>query len=465
MLYHRAYRWLLWFVLFAIFCGCATYYRKTLQFQEYVVTGNFEKADQWLDKESKDKKGKNVLLYNLNRGYVSFMLQNYEASNHYFHTADLLIEDYIKNPANEALALLSNPTVKPYKPEDFEAVMLHYFTALNFVAMGKYSDALVECRRVNIKLNQLNDKYKDHKNRYQRDAFAHLLMGLIYEANRDYNNAFIAYRNAAEIYEQDYAKNFGVHIPQQLKQDILRTAYLTGFFDEVRFYEKIFSMNYTHTPVTNPEVIVFWLNGFGPIKHEWSINFTQLPGNTGFITLVNPDLGLNFPFYIGDRPAHERSAFSQFSMLRVAFPKYVERPPLFTSASIEGIKENYSLQMVENINDIAFKTLHDRMLRELSNSLLRLFTKKALEYAVRQQNSNLGAAVSIANALTEKADTRNWQTLPYSISYCRIPAREGINELSLTLHGHNNSKKTHKIRVNCGKSGLYFYSFHSLEMR
>ncbi len=38
--------------------------------------------------------------------------------------------------------------------------------------------------------------------RYQHDAFANNLIGLIYDASGDYNNAFIAYRNAYDIYEE-----------------------------------------------------------------------------------------------------------------------------------------------------------------------------------------------------------------------------------------------------------------------
>jgi uncharacterized protein len=309
-------------LLILIMAGCATYYKKTLRFQEYIYQGDFNKANNWLENDSKDKKGKNQLLYFLNRGYVSFMLKEHDKSNMYFQQADYKIEDFIKQPANEALALISNPMVKPYQPEDFEAVMLHYFSALNFLMQEKYEEALVECRRINIKLNKLKDRYKDHKNRYQRDAFANLLMGLIYDAMKDYNNAFIAYRNAYDVYKDDYTKNFNLEAPEQLKQDLLRTAYLTGFDDQVVFYEKEFGLKYQHRTSPNPELIFFWMNGFGPVKHEWSINFTNTGYNNGFITLVNEDLALNFPFYIGNMNANEQNAFGQLRFLRVAFPKY-----------------------------------------------------------------------------------------------------------------------------------------------
>jgi len=106
-------------------------------------------------------------------------------SNLAFEEADKLIEDYQKNIGLEALALVTNPMVKPYKPEDFEVVMVNYFKALNYLNLGKYREALVEVRRINEKLNQLNDKYPDHKNRYQDDAFAHIVVGLKYESNRE----------------------------------------------------------------------------------------------------------------------------------------------------------------------------------------------------------------------------------------------------------------------------------------
>ena len=228
----------LYLVLSLLIIGCATYYQKNLKFNDYVLNGEYENANDILDKDTKGEKGKNRLLHYLNRGTVSWMLKDNNKSIEYFTTADHIIEDQQKNYGLEALSLISNPNVKPYKPEDFETVMVNYYMAMNYLQIGRYDEAIVECKRINIRLNQLNDKYKDNKNRYQRDAFAHTLMGLIYDANKDYNNAFIAYRNAVDVYEADYKANFNVEVPQQLKLDLLRTAYLTGFYEDVRQYEE-----------------------------------------------------------------------------------------------------------------------------------------------------------------------------------------------------------------------------------
>jgi uncharacterized protein len=447
----------------AILTSCVTYYQKTLQFQEYIRQGALEKADKWLDSNHKEARRNSGLLYFFNRGSVARMLGDYERSIGFFSEADRMIEDYLKSPGAEVMALLTNPGVRPYQPEDFEVIMLNYYQALNFLQLGDYEKALVECRRINLRLQQLNDRYKDHTNKYQRDAFAHVVMGLIYEADRDFNNAFIAYRNALTIYETDYAGFFNIQVPGQLKSDLLRTAYLTGFDDQVRYYEEKFRMKYQHTELPESELVIFWLNGFGPVKNEWSINFTTLPGQEGWVTIVNEELNMSFPVYIGNRSNDEKNAIEQLRFFRVAFPKYSERKPVFERAFLSIGNHQIELQKLQNVNDIAFKSLNDRMLREMSMAVARLVTKKALEALADKENKSLGTVVSILGAVTEKADTRNWQTLPYSIHYARVPLEGGSNELLLTTQSPMTVSRETNLRFE-GKPGrMIFHSFHSLE--
>jgi len=461
-------------ILLIVLTGCATYYQKTIRFQSYIMEGEIEKARQWLNKNDKDKEGKNELLYHMYRGWVSWMLDDYNNSNADLETADLLIEDYRKQIGFEALALISNPRVKPYQAEDVEKVMVNYFKALNYIQLGNYEDAIVEARRITIKLQKLNDKYKDRKNRYSDDAFAHVIIGMLYDADHDYNNAFIAYRNALEAYQSIYAENFGLTAPMQLKEDILRTAYLTGFHDEVAYYEKQFGMGYEHQLTEGGDLVFFWHNGFGPVKSEWSLTFTMIPGDAGFVTYTNEEYGLTFPFYIGDRSHNEQAQLRDLSILRIAFPKYVERLPVFSEAFLELNGHTIPLELAEDINNIAFKTLHDRMLREFANALLRVATKRAMELAVREATAEHSrddkidagdiapAAITIMNAITEKADTRNWQTLPHSIYYTRVKLPTDQHKITLHVSGGKQSG-SHDINVDIQEGKTTFYVFQSLE--
>jgi hypothetical protein len=449
-------------VLAAVIAACATFYQKTYQIQSNIASGNFEKANRMLENDTRWAENNNRVLYFMNRGVVSYMMNNYQESIRYFNQADYYIEDYSKQYGWEALSLISNPMVKPYRPEDFEAILVHFYKALDFLALDDLEGALVEARRINIRLQQLNDKYKKHKNKYQRDAFGHNLMGMIYDAADDYNNAFIAYRNALEAYENDYNELFEMNAPEQLKKDLIRTAQLSGFHDQALFYEDKFDMKATELPVEKSgELLLFWLNGMGPVKSEWHITITNFGFENGFVSLGNPELGLNYSYFSGNLSSREKSAFENLSFFSIAFPKYVERPPVYVNGCVSYNGKTIELEGAENINKIAFQCLRDRMLRELGNSLLRVATKKALEKMANDENENLGTIVSIVNAITEKADTRNWQSLPYSISYARIPLPEGKNTLDLQFSGKDTSSQQITVDIIPGKTS--FFTYHTMD--
>lgn len=452
---------LFWIAITLLFAGCATFYDKTFTLQKSIQQGNFDAAYKQLDREKKWATNNHRVLYDMNRGVVAFMLGKHEESNNYFNKADYYIEDYSKNLGTEALALISNPMMKPYRPEDYEAIMVNYYKALNFIALKNYEGALVECRRINIRLQILNDRYKNHKNKYAKDAFAHNLMGLIYEAMNDYNNAFIAYRNALEVYENDYATLFNVSTPLQLKKDLLVAAKRSGFHNEVIFYEDKFQIKTPSYGANEGKLVYIWMNGFGPVKSEWNLNLTNLGSSNGQVLFGSDELGLTFPIFIGNQSSSTQSSFKDLSVLRIAFPKFVDRPPIFHQAVLQHNNTDYPLELAENINKIARETLNDRMLREVGNNILRLATKQAMEQVSRNQNENLGTIVSIVNAMTEKADTRNWQSLPYSISYSKISMPAGTQSLKLIQSGQR-GRVTEDVEVEIEAGRTTFKVFHQL---
>lgn len=451
------------FLIIAAFLvvSCASHYQRTLLFQEKLSNGELDKASAILEKDKQLKKNKNRLLYLMNKGYLNHLMSDYTESNTLFNEADLLMEDQRKDFGSEALALISNPEVKPYKAEDFERVLVNYYKALNYIELGSYDDAVVECKRINLLLQQLNDKYSKKKNKYSDDAFAHIVMGLIYDARKNYNDAFIAYRNAFEVFQRDGSGSYmGTLVPEQLKKDLLRTAYLIGFYDEQMFYEKQFGYKYIHEENPHGDLVFFWENGLGPVKDDWSINFTLVKGAAGNLFFENEELDLSFTF-----PATSTNGngnFGDLSVIRVAFPKYLERKPFYNKGAVEHSGKTYALEEAENINNIAFECLNDRFLREMANSLLRLAIKKSSEAALRDKNKELGALLSVVNAVTEKADTRNWQTLPYSISYTRVPLQKGDNAVYLNkIRGNEQDQDEFHFQ---GKQGqTQFFLHHSLE--
>jgi hypothetical protein len=429
-------------------------------FNQDFERGNMLGAEKQLNDNSKQAKGKEKFLFFLNKGTVESILDHPKESNRNFEKAYLFGEDYQTNYFNELGAFVINANMIEYKGEDHEHLLLLYYKAINYLKMGDNESALVECRRLNQRLQRLNDKYKN-ENKFQRDAFVHTLMGLIYDANKDYNNAFIAYRNAHEIYGEDYTKFFGVHTPLQLQNDILRTAYLSGFYEELSSFEEEFEMKYIHEPNSGGDLIFFWNNGLGPIKYEYSINFSVIHGDGGWVTFNNEQQGWSFPFWIGNDD-EASGGFSDLEFYRMAIPRYREREPIFKEAAVWVDSTQYHLELGEDVNQIAHYSLDQRMAAELGKALLRLAIKKTAEAQLRKEDENLGAALGIFNALTEKADTRNWQTLPHSIHYTRVPLPVGEKNVYLQV-GIEDNMQIHEFKFKLREGETIFHTFQSLE--
>lgn len=439
--------------------ACATYHQQHYDFHAAFERGDMKGALKTLQEKQRLADSRTQFIYFANNGLLLSILGEYEESNEWFEKAFLFGEDYHINYINEAVAYFSNPSVVMYRGEDHEHLMILYFKAINFLKMNRPDDALVECRRLNIRLNQLSDKYGG-ENKYRRDAFIHTLMGIIYQSSGDYNNAFIAYRNALEVYEHEYRELFGLSVPDQLKKDLLNTARWTGFNDEFEFFKNKFGWPDYQPVRPDAELVFFWHNGLAPIKTEWSINFFVDRRHEGMVVFANDQLGLSFPFHVDEK--EKKSDLGSLEVLRVAFPRYQEREPYFHTAVLETGSAKRTLEPLEDITRIAVHSLRQRMVLEFSKGLLRAAVKKATEHSIRKEDDRLGALIGVVNALTEKADTRNWQILPGGISYARIPLKAGDNSVRFNLYG-DGQHDGYEFYYQAAPGQTLFHTFSSLE--
>jgi hypothetical protein len=443
-------------VLFLLLVSCASYYDRNQALMNAVYTNNLESAQQILEDDAKwEKKEKNILLFYLNKGTVLWMAGKNTESNVYFQKADFFVEDYNKKVGDAVLTMLVNANMSTYPGENFEQIMLHYYGALNFLQLGKLDDALVEGKRMLQKMQRITDSYKS-ANKYKRDAFAHNLLGMIYDARHEYNDAFIAYKNAYEVYKEDYLPQLQTPIPHQLKLDLLRTAYLTGFYDEVKHYEQEFNFTYAKpegNSKNKSEVLVLWNNGLGPVKDQLSITITIIPYGNGWVQFINHEMGISIPFRVGDQ---DQKDLLDMRFFRLALPKYISRIPYYENAKVKFLDQEFTFSLAQDINAIAYKSLQDRMLKELSVGLLRVALKQLAAYKLRQNKDAQGAALaaSIYSAASEQADTRNWQLLPYAISYTRISLDSGTHKLNFEAYHATEMKvkKELEIKVTQGES-------------
>lgn len=463
------------FMFLPFLFACASYNNKLVKYYDYVKRSNYNNAEKELSNNNFLNQDRNKLLKYMELGKLHHLKGSYDSSNLYFNLADAFIEDKRKSVGDAVKGTLLNPMVKSYLGEDFERFMIHYYKALNYLYLNEPDGARVEAKRITLSSNAQEDKFSPTANRYKEDAFALIMQGLIYEVNGEINNAFIAYRNATDLFMNALNKNYyGVNIPNQLVQDLLKTAYAMGFNDQVFAYEKKLAVKFNKVPeVDGGELVVFFEKGMAPVKIDKAITLSYGGGSSYFF---NGPLGtMNIPFDYGAAGFSNNQSLNSFRLLRVSIPGYDPSPFKETIGKVLANGNTYYAERVQNFTVLAPEILRERMVKEISSALVRQVVKKATEYAAseaaravaknnskddKKKNDNSEAAalaagllVNIFNSATEKADTRNWQSLPAFIQYIRIPLKKGVNEI--ILQGSNGDKK---ITIN-GRGGLQLYNW------
>jgi len=106
--------------------------------------------------------------------------------------------------------------------------------------------------------------------------------------------------------------------------------------------------------------------------------------------------------------------------------------------------------------------------------LTRLAVKKGAEYVLKEAAKGtgkngkdnavlegLGFGVQLYGLLSEKADTRNWQSLPSQISYTRIPLKLDENNIIIALKSEDGQNRTDTLHIK-GDGSLQLLSYPSL---
>lgn len=395
--------------LFLLLSGCAGNYHDAMSpVHRAVQSGQYEEADRLLNREPEIADGNARLLYLLDKGMIAHLEGRYADSNRHFEQAARQFDalDYVSATGTAAEWTISE-LGQPYRGEDFERVIVHYYMALNYLMLEEWDEALVECRRVNTLLRELNGRY-EQKNVYTTDAFMLYLSGLIYEAMGATNDALVDYRNAYETYTTDYAALYGTPLPAGLRENIVRTALALGFDDIAEQYAGPLSLAAVPTQQEFQEsarLVIVWDNGLIPYKAQHI-----------YRDVIDLDDDNDDGCY-----------------LKFAFPVFVSRPSRFTHATVSIGGQRRQVELVEDLARIAIKNLEDRRLRTLAKAIARNVLKCAAEHQLRREHEALGWLFALLTEVTEQADTRSWLLLPGTIHMTEMLVPPGTADVTVAF--------------------------------
>lgn len=470
--------------------SCMSYERSMDQLSRMLYFNEVEEAADWVSKKKVMKKGRNEVLLHMEMGAIERVVGDLEESQHFLQKADLLIEDRKVGAGQRAMSLMNNPRSLPYKTEFFENIAVHYMKCLNFLKMGRVSSARVEARRANLALQALNDAVPDKPLKYHDDVLAHVIMGMAYEANDEINNAFIAYRNAVNLFlteDGKVKKYMGTSLPSQIACDLLRTADLMNFGSDYSYYSKILDVQCANDlPRQAGELILFWENGLAPEKEEVIVNLGLSPHGNGGLQVFNSAQDIESS--ISAQEMQNYNINLTYDNISIALPIYRPQPAPLISGRVLANGKTRELELLENLNAIAPQSLRDRYARELANAVVRVLAKRAIQEALssiewegdkekekegkdkkddgeekKSDNDDnvqvdLGQIYNIFSTLSERADIRGWHSLPAEISFARVPLKPGNNKIQLELYDRQNRKAVNREINIQSTGGMQFMS-------
>lgn len=356
--------------------GCTSLADQDLRAKGAFLQGRFAEAADLLEAGA-ETKGRDELLFLLDRGTILHSAGRYEESNRYFRRAGEIIEDLdLISISEQAGTFLLNETVADYRGEDFERVLIPIFAALNDAALGRPEDALVECRRCQHLLEVIADKRGID---YRQNAFARYLSGLMYEIQGEPNDAFIEYVKVSEL-EPGFLT---------AQDDVLRLALQLQFRQEYESYVKKFGRPAEPARPGAGTIVVLYECGLSPQK----VPDRRLP----------------------------------------ILPMYRRRPG--RAAGAEVVIGGQPLGRTSTLSDVEatmIRMLDDRTAALLAKRAVSIAAKEAAAIQIgRKHGKTAGAIAQAAVALSESPDLRGWFTAPASLQVARLQVPAGTHDVTL----------------------------------
>ncbi|MCE3224211.1 MAG: uncharacterized protein K0S58_2391 [Nitrospira sp.] len=403
---------------------------------------------------------RNRLLYSMDRGMTLHLAGDYVQSNNQLETAAQEVERlYTRTVRTETAAFLTNDNLLPYEGDAYEHVMINVIKALNYAAVGQLTEAVVEARQIDHRLNVLSDRVKETDG-YREDAFARYLTGVLYEATGDLNNAFIAYRKAYDIYKATRAWA-RTPIPSMLGADLLRTTDALHMTTEFEEYHRQFPGTPWLSTSAHPDlaqVVVIGYNGRAPRRED---QYLDLPVSLSALQLVLLNRGVTHASNRQERRAADSILYGlNGRVVRVALPRLIPQKTqvLYEHVTLiprggEAIAEKSELMY--NGTALAEKSLADRMPGITTKALARAAIKfaaaegatRGAQHAVNKGDAQwVGLVVGLLShglaVSTEEADKRSWRTLPDEIQISRlwVPAGEYESRIQAVIRTGGTSR-------------------------
>ncbi len=399
--------------------ACSNYVRRSTAIRGALATGAYDAA---LDQVADIDPSNSLLLLLYEQGMVLHCQGDYAASNLALSRAEAVLDALHTRSVTRGLASMAvSETIEQYRGEPFEAVFANYYKILNYLALGDVDGAMVECRRVNRRLQMFQDGGVTY---FVNDPFLQYVTGMVYTLGRERADAEVSYRMAVRLYE-DSTFVLTAPVPPTVFCDAARLARELGDAEGAREY------------------------GAGMDCPDGGLARVNILLDSGTIVQQGEE-SIVLPIFENDRWddneefAHElegrygrpyEKRYVKY-WLKVALPTLVPQPPAYTRVVVRartasaraGSEAEVQAMLVEDLDEHALRAFEEDRSTVFVRAIVRALIKYAAFSAADRKDEGLGRVMNLFNVVTETADTRSWSTLPQAIWMARLdlPAGEYV---------------------------------------
>lgn len=359
------------------------------------AAGKFQEADERVTaKKNKLYKKKDAVLFYLDRAALLHDAQNPAASDEMLASAQEYIDElYAKSVSASVGRLFINDLTTPYYAANYERALTYYYRAQNFLQRGDVSSAAVEARRAVFFLDHLR---ADKRKGYNDDPFVQYFASLVFESVGQRSDARIARQNALNAYQRLGGK-LGVSAPEF---SIPKNAGELG------------------------EVIIFHYNGLLPLKKTQTI---QVAWSEAVAMASSPQETTDS---VSPEVQNALAAGLFGSAVTLSYPVLTPQPFSVASSFVEADGQTYVTQKVADFAGAAKMDLDEKLpgiwFRKATRAVAKQVAAAQARQAARSAANDdtvgdlAGMFVSALGAALEKADTRQWFTLPAEVRMTRL---------------------------------------------
>ncbi len=391
-----------------IFIGCGAVATRTKFYKPIsadLVAGNYTKAARSFEKAKFDHKDR--FLYYIDSGALYHYASDFDTSNVRLTKAENAAEDlYTKSIKRAAVSVVLNDNVLEYAGEDYEILYTNLLKTLNYLELSDFDDAFVEVRRANLKLQLLEQKYRDAAdilNRGEENDTSGTKVNYVPGDVRFNNDAFARYLSMHMYAAEGKWDDAGIDY------DFLVDA----FQNQPNIYD--FDMpNVTYAADSGAILSVVGLVGLCPVKEALNLRI-RTDKDLGLVQVLYTDSDNEDTEY-----GHIPWPVTADYYFKFAIPKMAIRPSIISSVKVWA-DDTYlgEVGLIEDVGNIAIETFNAKKNLIYLRSVARAVGKGLATHKLKEKADSGGlggwlkkAAIDVGSDITENADLRCARFLP-----------------------------------------------------